>query len=87
MGIELETNTKFTVCEVIFGIPTNNDLNTQWINYILLISKWYINKNKEQDKPLYFFKALLGILKNKIESITFLNTLKFRDNKELQSLL
>ena len=86
MGTVLETNTEFTICEVIFGIPTNEDHYTQLINYIILISKWYINKNKEQGKPLFFIE-LLGVLKAKIDSITFLNTLKFRNNKDWQSLL
>ena len=58
MGTVLETNTEFTICEVIFGITTKEDHYTQLINYIILISKWYINKNKEQGK-------LLGILTKK----------------------
>ena len=73
-----------TICEVIFGIPTNEEHYTQLINYI--ISKWYINKNNEQGKPLFFIE-LLGVLKAKIDSITFLNTLKFRNYKNWQSLL
>ena len=31
----MEINTKFTVCEVIFGIPNDNDQYVQMINYII----------------------------------------------------
>ena len=70
----LEVNIKLTICEIIFGIPINNDRYTNVINYITLISKWYINENKEQGKTLYFIE-LLSILKNKIDSIIFMNTI------------
>ena len=52
----LEIYIEFTICEVIFGIPLNNDPYKHLINYIILVAKWYINKNKEQLKPLYFIQ-------------------------------
>ena len=82
----MEINTKFTVCEVIFGILNDNDQYVQMINYIILIAKWYIHKNKEQNKPQYFIE-FLGILKNKIDIIIFMNALKERDNKDWQIIL
>ena len=51
-----EINISFTICEVIFGIPINIDEYTLVINYIILFAKWYINKKKEQEKPLYFIE-------------------------------
>ena len=82
----LEIDIEFTICEVIFGIPLNNDPYIHLINYIILVAKWYINKNKEQLKPLYFIQ-LQNILKDKIESMIFMNTLKDRENKNWHSLL
>ena len=82
----LDINTKFTVCEVIFGIPYDNDPHIRMMNFIILIAKWYINKNKEQIKRLYFIE-LLVILKNKIDAIVFMNTLKERENKDWQIIL
>ena len=82
----LEIDIEFTICEVIFGIPLNNDPYTHLINYIILVAKWYINKNKEQIKPLYFIQLQI-ILKNKTESMIFTNTLKDRENKNWQTML
>ena len=54
----LEIGTTFTICEVIFGIQINNDDYTNLINYVILITKWYMNKNKEQENRLYFIELL-----------------------------
>ena len=51
----------------------DNNQYVQMVNYIILMAKWYINKNKEQNKPLYLIE-LLGIFKNKINMIIFMNT-------------
>ena len=56
------------------------------VNDIILIAKWYINKNKEQIKPLYLIE-LLGIFKNKIDMIIFMNTLKKRESRDWQITL
>ena len=82
----LEIDTTFTICEVIFGIQINNDDYTDLMNYVILITKWYINKNKEQEKQLFFIE-LLSLFKNKLESITFMNTIKERADKGWQQLL
>ena len=42
----LEVNINLTICEIIFGTPINNDQYTNVINYIILITKWYIYKQK-----------------------------------------
>ena len=81
-----EINILFTICEVIFGIPINIDEYTLVINDIILFAKWYKNKKKEQEKPLYFIE-LLSQLKNKLYYIIFMNTLKDRPNKDWQKLL
>ena len=56
------------------------------INYIILFAKWCLNKKKDQEKPLYFIE-LLSQLKNKLDNIIFMNTLKDRFNKDWQKLL
>ena len=59
----LEIDIEFTICEVIFGIPLNSDPYKHLINYIILVAKWYINKNKEQIKPLYFIQLHTSSIK------------------------
>ena len=76
----------FTICEVLFGMPANNDVYIKLFNFIILIVKWFINKKKEQNKPLYVLEALI-LLKNKIESIVLANTLYIRENKAWQTLI
>ena len=44
----LEINTKFTICEVIFGIP-NDDQYVQMVNYIILNRKM-VHKQKKGAK-------------------------------------
>ena len=75
----LEIDIEFRISKVIFGIPLNNDPYKHLINYIILVAKWYINKIKEQLKPLYFIQ-LQSIITNKIESMIFMITLKDREN-------
>ena len=76
----------FTICEVIFGMPANDDVFIRIFNFIILIVKWFINKKKEQNKPLYVLEVLI-LLKNKIESIMLTNTLYLRENKTWQTLI
>ena len=76
----------FTICEILFGIPANDDVFIQLFNFIILIVKWFINKKKEQNKTLYVLEALI-LLKNKIESIMLANTLYFREDKTWQTLI
>ena len=66
----LEYSYNFTICEILFGIccVNNNGPDTEILNYLIYISKWYINKNKSLNKPLYFIE-LLQIIKNKVECI------------------
>ena len=34
----------FTICEVLFGIPANDDVFIQLFNFIILIVKWFLIK-------------------------------------------
>ena len=67
-------------------MPANDDVFLKIFNFIILIVKWFINKKKEQNKPLYVLEVLI-LLKNKIESKMLTNTLYLRENKTWQTLI
>ena len=62
----------FTICEILFGIPGNNSVDMDIINFLILIGKYYINKTKVQNKDLYFIE-LIEDMRNKIKSIVYRN--------------
>ena len=47
----LESCFKFTIFDVIFGIPHKEE-NIDLFNFIILIGKWYINKIRTRNQPL-----------------------------------
>jgi len=55
-----------TECEILFGIPINNTVDLQIINYIIILTKWYINKTKSKMNEMYFFE-LLATIKEKTD--------------------
>ena len=71
---ELEFCFEFTVCEILFGIPTDNYVDTKLVNFLILIGKWYLNKNKNNQSPIYFFEYLI-ILKDKVNTMTYISKL------------
>ena len=79
-------NFKLTVCEVIFGLPHISNINTHIVNFLLILTKWYINKNKTMEKDLKFLE-LLRIFKSKIDLQILSNTMKDRENKDWQNVL
>ncbi len=62
----MESHFRLTLCDVLFGIPIKNDTNIQILNFLILISKWYINNTKTKKEPLYFFD-LLALIREKVE--------------------
>ena len=64
----LSINFPLTVCEVIFGIPNSNDSKIKLINFLIIITKWYLNKTKVESKPIFFI-SLLSIIRDKIQTI------------------
>ena len=66
LGIEL------TVCEVLFGIPSNNNPDLKIINFLILIGKWYLNNSKTQNKPIFFFD-FISLIKEKTEILRNVN--------------
>lgn len=81
-------NIKFnlTECEIIFGLPFCKESDIDLMNFLLIITKWYINSVKSNDKPLYFLE-LLQIIGNKIMLISYANKINNRINKSWQDQL
>ena len=71
----LEFCFEFTVCEILFGLPTNNYVDTKLLNFLILMGKWYINKKKSNKNPIYFFEYL-AILRDKVNTLTYIPDLE-----------
>ena len=65
MTQNLEFSFKFSICEIIFGLIGLNDENIKITNFLILITKFYINKNRTKEEPLYFFE-LLSVIRQKV---------------------
>ena len=86
INTNLRINFKLTVCEVLFGLPYIANDNTEILNLLIIMTKWYINRSKCRDKPPNFIE-LLTLIKNKIYLIAITNTLNGRINKDWQETL
>ena len=53
MADSLEVSIRLTICEVLFGIPIPDNPDIEVINYIVLIGKWYINRNRSNNEGLF----------------------------------
>ena len=54
----LDINFPLTECEILFGISNNNDITIQIINFLILLTKWFIIHKKTQEKELFFIDLL-----------------------------
>ena len=79
----IDIHFNFTICEIIFGIPSNENPDIDVINFLIIMGKWYINKAKSEKEPLYFLN-FLTLIKNKIETIVQANQIQNRSNREWQ---
>ena len=61
---EIEIKLNLCECEVLFGIPHAIHKDLELINFGILLAKWYINKQRSDEKPLFFIE-LLNIIKLK----------------------
>ena len=88
MTNNLEITYHLTVCEVLFGIPVynSNSSDIEIINFIILMTKWYINKAKSESRKLLFLEVL-KIWREKIETFTYSNKVKGKGNPEWQERL
>ena len=82
--IEIKLNLK--ECEIIFGIPNAPNEHLELINFVIIMTKWYINNQRSENKPLYFIE-LINIIKGKIKSMTLANSMNSRTNKPWQDML
>ena len=58
---------ELTVCEKLFGIPMNNNYDDSTpLNVLILFGKWYINKRKSNQNPIYFLEYLTLIKDKKV---------------------
>ena len=69
---------EFTVCEILFGLPTNYYIDTRRLNFLILLGKWYINKNKCKQIPIHFFEYLT-ILKDKVNTMMYIPKIEGRE--------
>ena len=50
------------------------------------MTKWYINNQRSENKPLFFFE-LLNIIKGRIKTLILANNMAGRINKSWQDML
>ena len=82
--IEIKLNLK--ECEILFGIPHACNEHLELINFVIIMTKWYINKQRSECNPLYFIE-LLNIIKIKIKVLILANNMYSRSNKVWQDML
>ena len=63
------------------GIPIVNDEDISILNFIILITKWYINKKRTEQQRLSFFE-LLTILQDRIEATLYVNIINENQENE-----
>ena len=63
---KLQVKFKFTVCEVIFGLPLTEDPLFDVLNCIIMYVKYYINGKRNKNKSLLYVE-LLGLIKEKVK--------------------
>ena len=77
---------KLTECEILFGIPISNTVDLDIMNFLILMGKQYINKQKTGKKEIYFFE-FLNQIRSKLEIIITSNLILDRENSEWQNNL
>ena len=82
--IEIKLNLK--ECEILFGIPNAQNEHLELINFVIIMTKWYINNRRSDNKPLYFIE-LINIIKGKIKTMILANSMNNRTNRPWQDML
>ena len=73
-------------CEILFGIPNAVNKEIELINFVIIITKWYINTQRSNDRPLFFFE-LLSAIRCKAQSHIISNKMNDRTNQLWQDRL
>ena len=81
----MECSFPLTVCEVLFGMNSNNDPNIKIINYLILIGKWYINNTKQNETALFFID-FLQIVQGKVSTLLHANQINNRKTEQWQQI-
>ena len=79
--IEIKLN--LCECELLFGIPNAVNDDIALLHFVIIITKWYINCQRYNDKPLLLFE-LLNIIRNKVQTLITANSMNDRANKPWQ---
>ena len=64
----LEVGLEFQECEILFGILFKRDKFFEFLNYLIILGKWFINKVKT-----FIFHEFSNHSKDKLQSITCKN--------------
>ena len=75
-----------TECEILFGIPISNTVDLGILNFLVVMGKQYISKQKTSKKEIYFFE-FLNHTRIKLEIIITSNLIWERENSEWQNNL
>ena len=82
----LEIKLNLRECEVLFGLPNTKNDHIEPINFLIILTKWYINSQRSLDKQLYFIE-LLNIIREKIKLFILNNSINSRVNTQWQDML
>ena len=83
---QIEIKLNLRECEVLFGIPHAIHEDLELINFVIILTKWYINKQRSDEKPLFFLE-LLNIIKTKVKILIIANNMANRLNTPWQDAL
>ena len=83
---QLEVKLNLKECEVLFGLPNAINDHIEPIIFLIIITKWYINKQRSLDKKLYFIE-LLNIIREKVKLLILCNSMSNRANTLWQDML
>lgn len=82
----LKIKINLTECEILFGIPFHKDNKLKIINFVVLLGKWFINKTRTADIPIYFIN-FLTTLRDKVETMCNINPMNTTSDKWYKDIL
>ena len=70
LGNLINAKIKFSICEVIFGImeTIHNSSNDHMINFLILLGKWYLNKQKSCKSDI-IFTEFVQVIRDKLNAV------------------
>ena len=77
---------KFTLLEVLLGIPCRKYSMLSIINYVLLLGKWFIHKSKIVNSEEIDFLEFINILKKKLEIELYVAKCKMQNDNYIEYL-